>query len=218
MAIIDPVRRDSPVKWSFPVNSPGAAHKPATIPEIANILLAARGISPPPTVGVNWVSSFVKRHDELHTGFSKRYNHQSALNEDRKLLKKRFATVEHVTDENGIQPEDIYNFDETGFATGLISAQKVLTRKEYYSWRSLHPGNCEWVTAIGTICADDYSLPLCVILRVKLPLRVGLLIYHTTGDLRSQIRAGLLIRLVYVGYSNYLFHQQITWSISATNS
>jgi hypothetical protein len=29
---------------------------------------------------------------------------------------------------NGIQCEDIYKFDETDFAMGLISAQKVITR------------------------------------------------------------------------------------------
>lgn len=39
-----------------------------------------------------------------------------------------------MVDENGIQPEDIYNLDETGFAMGLISAQKVVTRAEYYGW------------------------------------------------------------------------------------
>lgn len=29
---------------------------------------------------------------------------------------------------NGIRPEDIYNFDETGFAMGLIATTKVVTR------------------------------------------------------------------------------------------
>ena len=48
--------------------------------------------------------------------------------------------------------EDIYNFDETGFAIGLISTQKVVTRAKYYSCRSiLQPGNCEWVTDRGNI-------------------------------------------------------------------
>ena len=47
---------------------------------------------------------------------------------------------------------------------GLISAQKVVTRAEYYGRRSiLQPGNREWVTTIEAICADGYSLPPCVI-------------------------------------------------------
>jgi hypothetical protein len=76
-----------------------------------------------------------------------------------------------VIDENGIQPEDIYNFDETGFAMGLISAQKVVTRAEYYGRRSiLQPGNREWVTAIEAICADGYSLPPYVIFKGKVAI------------------------------------------------
>lgn len=35
------------------------------------------------------------------------------------------------------QPEDFYNFDETGFAMGLISAQKVVTLTECYGRRSI---------------------------------------------------------------------------------
>lgn len=39
--------------------------------------------------------------------------------------------------ENGIQPEDIYNLDETGFSMGIISAQKVVTRTQYYGRQSI---------------------------------------------------------------------------------
>ncbi len=40
-----------------------------------------------------------------------------------------------MIEENGILAEDIYNFDKTGFAIGLISVQKVVTRAEYYGRR-----------------------------------------------------------------------------------
>ena len=74
--------------------------------------------------------------------------------------------VQRAIEENGIQPEDIYNFDETGFVMGLISAQKVITRRDLYGRRPLlQPGNREWVTAIETICADGYSLPPCIIFK-----------------------------------------------------
>jgi hypothetical protein len=76
-----------------------------------------------------------------------------------------------MIDENGIQPEDIYNFDETGFAIGLISSQKVVTRAKYYGRRSiLQPGNREWVTAIEAICADGYILPPCAIFKGKVAI------------------------------------------------
>jgi hypothetical protein len=157
---------DSLTEWILSMDSRGAAPRPSTVREMANILLAARGTTPLLTVGVNWASTFVNRRDELQSRYSKRYDYQRALNEDPKSIKEWFSMVQHAIDENGIQPEDIYNFDETGFAMGLISSQKVVTRAEYYGRRSiLQPGNREWVTAIETICADGYSLPPCIIFK-----------------------------------------------------
>jgi hypothetical protein len=68
----------------------GAAPRPATVGEMANILLAARGHQPPPTVGKNWPSKFVQRRDELRTRYSVRYDYQRALNEDPKTLREWF--------------------------------------------------------------------------------------------------------------------------------
>jgi hypothetical protein len=57
--------------------------------------------------------------------------------------------------QHGILPEDIYNFNETGFAMGLTATAKVVTRLEYYGRRSvLQPGNWEWVTTIESISAS----------------------------------------------------------------
>jgi hypothetical protein len=160
------LEEDSLTEWILSMDSRGAAPRPSTVREMANILLAARGTNPPLTVGVNWASTFVKRRDELQSRYSKRYDYQRALNEDPKAIKEWFLMVQRAIEENGIQPEDIYNFDETGFAMGLISSQKVVTRAEYYGRRSiLQPGNREWVTAVETICADGYSLPPCIIFK-----------------------------------------------------
>jgi hypothetical protein len=133
---------------------------------MANILLAARGGQPPPTVGKNWPSTYIQRRDELRSRFSRRYDYQRALNQDPRSLRQWFSTVQRTIDENGIQPEDIYNFDETGFAMGLVANQKVVTRAKYYGRRSiLQPGNREWVITIEAICADGYSLPPCIIFK-----------------------------------------------------
>lgn len=138
------LEEDSLSKWILSMDSRGAAPRPSTIREIANILLATRGESLATTVGENWVSSFVKRRDELQSRYSRRYDHQRAQNEDPRSIRAWFKSVKCVIEENGILAEDIYNFDETGFAIGLISAQKVVTRAEYYGRRAiLQPGNRE---------------------------------------------------------------------------
>ena len=70
--------------------------------------------------------------------------------------------------EHGILRDDIYNFDETGFAMGLIATAKVVTRAEYYGRRSLlQPGNREWVTSIETINATGFALPPCLIFKAR---------------------------------------------------
>jgi hypothetical protein len=177
---------------------------------MANILLAARGNQPPTTVGENWPSSFINRRPELRTRFSRRYDYQRALNEDPKSLRQWFATVQQIIDEKGIQPEDIYNFGETGFAMGLISTQKVVTRAEYYGRRSiLQSGNREWVTTIGSICADGYSLPPCIIFKGK--VYIASWVDNLPKDWRIEIlrMAGLPMRLAYAGYKSSLSHQRI---------
>ena len=84
------------------MDSRGVAPRPSTVREMANILLAARGETPPTTVGMNWPSAFINRRDELRSRFSRRYDYQRALNEDPKSLREWFTTVQRVIDENGI--------------------------------------------------------------------------------------------------------------------
>ncbi|KAJ5735363.1 uncharacterized protein N7483_000488 [Penicillium malachiteum] len=165
------LEEDSLIEWIISMDSRGAAPRPATVRDMANILLAARGSHPPPTVSKNWPSTFINRREEIRTRVSRRYDYHRALNEDPKSIQAWFTTVQQVIDKNGIQPEDIYNFDETGFAMGLISTQTVVTRQEYYGRRAiLQPGNREWVTAIEAICVDGYSLPPCVIFKGKVAI------------------------------------------------
>jgi hypothetical protein len=162
------IEEESLQKWILSMDSRGAAPRPATVREMANLLLAARGSTPPLTVGENWVTKFVKRHPSLSSRFSKRYNFERAQCEDPKIIRDWFSLVQKTILQYGIDPDDIYNFDETGFAMGLISTAKVVTRREYYGRRGLlQPGNREWVTTIECINSSGYALPPCVIFKGK---------------------------------------------------
>jgi hypothetical protein len=89
----------------------------------------------PPTIGVNWVTRYIQRRSELQTRYSKRYDYQRAQNEDPAGLREWFRLVQSVIEENGILDNNIYNFDETGFAMGLISTARVVTRRDFYGWK-----------------------------------------------------------------------------------
>ncbi|ODM16895.1 hypothetical protein SI65_07860 [Aspergillus cristatus] len=135
---------------------------------MANLLLAKRGESPIQTVGEKWVYNFINRQPELKTRFSRRYDYQRAKCEDLKVINQWFDCVQQTIIQYGILSEDIYNFDETGFAMGLTSTQKVVTQSEYYGRRSvLQPGNREWVTTIESINASGWVLPPCIIFKGK---------------------------------------------------
>jgi hypothetical protein len=163
------IEENSLKKWVISMDIRGAAPRPSMVQEMANLLLATRGTTPIQTVGKNWVSTYVKRHPELDTRFSRRYNYKRAKCEDSKIITEWFDLVQKTTLKYGIHKDDIYNFDETGFAMGLTATAKVVTRAEYYGRRSLlQPGNREWVTAIECTGASGYSLPPMVIFKAKL--------------------------------------------------
>jgi hypothetical protein len=82
-----------------------------------------------------------------------------------------FNVAERAISTYDILPEDIYNFDETGFAIGLIATAKVVTRAEYYGRRSvLQLGDREWVTAIESISASGWALPPVIIFKGKVDI------------------------------------------------
>jgi Tc5 transposase DNA-binding domain len=89
------------------------------VEEMANSLLAARSGKP---VGKNWVDNFVNRTPEIRTQWSRSYDRQRALTEDPRVISPWFTLVQSFKEKYGIQDEDIYNFDETGFIIGIISS------------------------------------------------------------------------------------------------
>lgn len=79
-----------------------------------------------------------------------------------------FNLVQTTILQFGIDPDDIYNFDETGFAMGLTATAKVITRSEYYGRRALlQPGNREWLTTIECTNASGWALPPYMIFKGK---------------------------------------------------
>ena len=154
-------------EWIISLDDRGAAPRPNTVREAANILLKTRGSTPPITVGKNWVENFVRRHSELSTRFSRSYDYRRALCEDEGIIRKWFNFVKSTIEKYGIADEDIYNFDETGFALGLTATAKVITRRTIGRRAILQPGNREWVTSIEAINATGWALPPYVIFKGK---------------------------------------------------
>jgi hypothetical protein len=131
------------------------------VEDMANRLLADRDAPP---VGSRWASYFVKRHKELTTRFTRRYDYQRALCEDPELIQSWFKLVRNTVAKYGIQDEDFHNFDETGFMMGIISTTMVVTSSERRGKPTLaQPGNREWVSVIQDINSRGQAIPPFII-------------------------------------------------------
>ena len=65
------------------------------------------------------------------------------------MFRKWFELVSNTIAKYGIQVEDIYNFDETGFMMGQIASTIIVTGADRNGKRKkVQPGNREWVTVI----------------------------------------------------------------------
>ena len=166
---LSPIEEHSLVQWILDLDRRGFPPHIIDVRRMADALLAARGQDPPPApVGKCWVSRFIQNQPELQTKWSKRLNSQRANSEDPIAIAAWFKLVEETRQTYGVLDQDIYNFDETGFAMGVAGTSKVVTSSDRVGRAVVvQPGNREWVTAIECVNASGWSLPPFIILSGK---------------------------------------------------
>jgi len=121
-----------------------------------------------PPVGIKWASSFVKRTPALEVKLGRTYECQRKLCEDPERIRAWFELVKNTINKHGILLGDTYNFDETGFQMGQISASKVVTATDRLGRpKQIKPTNTEWVTLIQGACADGSLVPPFIIMKGK---------------------------------------------------
>src|SRR5450432_3193535 len=161
------------VQWILSMDQRGLAPRPESVRQMANLLIAKRSDSNPNSdpkslVGERWVYNFVQRHQALRTRYNRKYDYQRAKCEDPQVIRDWFRLVKNIIAKYGIEEQDIYNFDETGFQMGVISTAKVVTGAERSNRPvAIQPGNREWVTAIDCISTAGWSLPPVIIFEGK---------------------------------------------------
>lgn len=128
---------DSLVKSILDQDSYGRALNLKTVCKKANLILEARGTTPCVTVSKNWPTEFVKRRPELSSRRSRPYDMVRAKREDPKIIRDWIERVRNTITRYGISNDDIYNFDETGFAMGETKSTIVVTGSEYRGRRKI---------------------------------------------------------------------------------
>jgi len=115
------------VKTILKLDAQGLSPTISLVKEMADTICKARGVLP---VGVNWANNFIKRTPELETRLGRTYESQRRLCEDPQVIGAWFELVKNTINKHGILPQDMYNFDETGFQMGQISASKRLLQMQ----------------------------------------------------------------------------------------
>jgi hypothetical protein len=80
--------------------------------KMADILLHERNRE---SVSERWITRFIKRHDELTSKYTRKYDYQRAKCEDPEIINQWFNLIQNTIVKYGILKQDIYNFDETDF-------------------------------------------------------------------------------------------------------
>jgi hypothetical protein len=149
------------VQYILDLDARGFAPHLSEVADMADKLLGERGSRP---VGKNWPARFVTRSSELKMAFNRAKDRQRILQEDPEVISLWFKLVEETIAKYGVHPDDVHNFDETGFQMGVASSSKVVTGSERRTRPELvQPGDREWVTVIQSICADGSYTPPFII-------------------------------------------------------
>ena len=100
---------------------------------------------------------------------------QRAISEDLVIIREWFDRLKEVIDDYGIQPEDLWNMDETGFQIGYRKQGFCVSKKRKARPIAI-PTNRETATAVEAISAAGRVIEPFLILKGK--CQIGR--WHTT--------------------------------------
>ena len=163
---LTPVEEEILTQMILQLDSQGLSPTVALITDLANTICKAKGKS---IIRKNWATTFVQRSPALQIKMGRSYECQRKLCEDPELITGWFELVKNTINKYGIQEQDIYNFDETGFQMGQISASMVVTASDRQGRpKQVKPTNTQWVTLVQGACADGWSIPPFIIFKGKI--------------------------------------------------
>ena len=153
------------VQYIRGLDQQGLAPTLRCVEDMANQLRAARNADP---VGPRWASNFVKREPGLQSRLTRQRDRQRVLCSDPGVIGPWFDLIQNVKAKYGIQDEDTYNFDETGFTMGIGNRVKVVTASERRTQPiGVQQGDREWVTLIAAINAMGWAIAPYFIFKAK---------------------------------------------------
>lgn len=125
----------------------------------ANFLLAQANPVDLPRVGQHWPARFLAQNPQ----FYRRKQAPLAIERKNSLtvegIRLHFRKFREAQDEYGIQPEDTWNMDESGFRIGVGRGHTVITLIPKGALRIVDPGVRDLISDVEAISAGGCSIP-----------------------------------------------------------
>lgn len=154
--ILPQAEEDGLVRDILQLDAQGLSPTTSLVREIVDEICKARCRA---CVGFNWANNFIKRTPALTAKLRRINECQRRLYEDPEIIKARFELVRNTINNNGIQPENVYNVGEIGFQIGEISASRGVTATDRLGKLNQIKPDTEWVTLIQGVCVDGSLIP-----------------------------------------------------------
>jgi len=160
------------IKWITRLDKLGHAVSPAFARKLAFEIRSSRpklssypstSSLPPPLPGKRWIDKLRSRYPELKGAYTRQLESARIVGSSYTIIAAYFDALSTLFLENSYLPDDIHNFDESGFAIGTSISTRVLTNTKQKRPRKVVPGRQEWITAIECISATGKALPPLVI-------------------------------------------------------
>lgn len=164
---LDPAQEKALCDWIDYNDQNGKSVKRAQILATAISILQQSNPSESPHIGEKWLKRWLERHPEYRTRRRKSLDIERLLAQDKNVIQEWFSRYQAAIDQYGIQPEDLYNFDETGFQIGVGKDQWIITRDPRRKIVAGNRTNREYVTVVEAVSTDGFSTPPLIILNAR---------------------------------------------------
>lgn len=153
-------------EWILEQDFQGQSPSHGRVRQMAERILEADN-DPNPKLGNKWVQNFIKRNPNVGTCIGRPLEASRAHNTTVEQIQAFFDLFERIQKQYDIQPENIWNVDETGIAIGVCANTTVLGKAGKRRTYIKSPETREWVSIVEAISTKGRTIRPLVIFKGK---------------------------------------------------